>query len=563
MKLNLVLLLILLFSHSFSFSQELSFDHQSIEKRMHLDVGVLANDSLFGREAGSEWEIKARDYIQSEFVKAGLVPYLPNKSYLHDFSFKDGNHFEAGTFLKINGESFRLNDDFYPLSQSANGEIEAEAVYVGFGMQSPDGKFDDYKSLSNLQDKIFVIEVSVPGGASQFQKHIDYANLDAKLALAKAKGAKAVVFINTDSENTDPRNLISNRVEKIDFPVVFAQGEQANELKNLSKATITIGVQINKTTKTGYNVIGYLNNGASKSILIGAHYDHLGMGGESSRYRGEPAIHNGADDNASGVATVIELARYFKAHPIKNYNLIFMAFSGEEKGLLGSSAFVKSEFFHLDQLEVMLNFDMVGRLDSIKRSLTLIGTGTATEWDSIIKITNHHNLDIKRSASGISGSDQMSFYLAKLPVLFFFTGLHSDYHTPTDDLDRINFDGMRQVVLYAQDMIKTMDGFPKLTYNKTKDLSQGENRNYRKGVTLGIVPDFTSESQGVGVQAVLDDKPAAMAGLQAGDVVIKMGDTMINDIQDYMKSLQSFKKGDKTKVVALRNGKKRKFNIQF
>ncbi len=544
-------------------AQNFNFDPQSCDSRLRNDVGALAHDSMMGREAGTQWEYKARDFLVTEFQNAGLIPYFENDSFLQKFDFKDGADYTDGTELAVDGKHFQLENDFFPLSKSANGKVSGSTVNVGFGLISPDGKINDYKELKDLEGKVFIIEISVPGGAENYSKFSEFANIDAKIENAHKKGAKAIIFINSDPKFDDPRNMISNRRERTTIPVVFVLGSKANLFKYKKDVSVFLKVNIKKITKTGYNIIGFIDNGAKSSIIIGAHYDHLGMGGETSRYKGKPAIHNGADDNASGTAAILELARYFKENRIMNYNLIFMSFSAEEKGLFGSAHFVKSKHFDTEKIAAMLNFDMIGRLDTSKRSLNLIGTGTALEWDSIIKITDNVGLIIKKSKSGISGSDQMSFYLHKVPVLFFFTGLHTDYHTPNDDIELINFAGISDITKYGINIVNTIDEFDKISYNKTKDMSRGNGRSYRSGITLGIVPDFGSEEEGLGIQAVLDDKPAAKAGLQSGDIIIQLGEVIIKDIQDYMKALQTFKKGDTANVVVLREGKKLKMNLQF
>ncbi len=553
-KLTLVLLIV--FSYYFAHSQTLD------SKYVYQQIAVLSHDSMMGREAGAVEELKSRDYLVQEFKKLGLKPYFDG-SYMQWFEFKDGIDYSQGTTLTFGDKNLKAGSDFYPISRSANGTYKGAAIYVGFGIKTADGSTNDYAKLTDLSGKAFIIELSAPKGFDKAGKYAAEASMDGKIDMAISLGAKAVIFVNNDPDFTDPRARMSNRADRSDIPVVVVMSNDFHNLQPAQQMELSLEINLQKITKKAYNVAGYMDRGAAKTLILGAHYDHLGMGGETSRYKGEPKVHNGADDNASGVAGVMEMARYFSSINNLNYNILFLAFSGEEKGLLGSNAFVKSNYFSKEKTLAMINFDMLGRLDSTKKVLTLIGTGTATEWDTLIAQTPNHGLTIKKSASGVGGSDQMSFYQQEVPVLFFFTGLHNDYHTPDDDIEKINLQGEMDVLAFATDLMGKLQKYEKLTFAKTKDEDQGKSRSYKNGVTLGIVPDFSSEVPGVGVGSVIQDKPAQKAGLQSGDVIIKLGDVEIKDMPDYMKALRNIKVGDKTKVVVLRNGKPKKFKLQF
>lgn len=309
----------------------------------------------------------------------------------------------------------------------------------------------------------------------------------------------------------------------------------------------------------GRNVAGYIDNGAKTTVIIGAHYDHLGYGAHGSLYVGEPAIHNGADDNASGVAIMIQLAEKLSDGP-KSNNYLFIAFSGEERGLWGSNFFTKEPTLKLDDVNYMINMDMVGRLNAEKK-LAIHGTGTSPIWESILKQLNGDRFDLVFDESGVGPSDHTSFYLKDIPVLHFFTGQHEDYHKPSDDVDKVNFDGMNKIGSYIFDIISELDDDGELVFTKTKDADKSNAPRF--SVTLGVVPDYLFDGKGMRIAGVKEDRPAAKAKLLEGDIVIKMGDIDVVDMMSYMKGLAAFKKGDKTTVVVKRGDKELKRKVQF
>lgn len=315
----------------------------------------------------------------------------------------------------------------------------------------------------------------------------------------------------------------------------------------------------NDSTVTGKNVMAYLDNRADNIVVIGAHYDHLGMGGDGSLYREGPAIHNGADDNASGVAMMLHLAEQLKQKnaPTRN-NYLFIAFSGEEEGLLGSNYFVKNPTIDLQKVTYMINMDMVGRLNN-ENTLAVYGIGTSPIFKQVIN-SNAGDLTIIENESGVGPSDHTSFYLSEIPVLHFFTGQHEDYHKPTDDTERINFEGMAMVSEYIFKIIEDLDGQEKLPYKKTKNESEVV-PDFK--VTLGVVPDYLFGGKGMRIDGVSEDKPAQKAGLKKGDIVLKMGEYEVIDMMSYMNSLSKFEKGQTTNVTIERNGELIKVAVTF
>ncbi|MEQ8471424.1 MAG: M28 family peptidase [Marinoscillum sp.] len=308
----------------------------------------------------------------------------------------------------------------------------------------------------------------------------------------------------------------------------------------------------------GLNVIGFLDNPGSSIVVIGAHYDHLGYGGFSSLHRGDSAIHNGADDNASGVAAMLQIASEFRNREIQS-DLLFIAFSGEEKGLWGSNYFTKNPTINLTETNYMINMDMVGRLDSA-RGVAIHGTGTAPNWPEVINNANTVGLKVIMKESGVGPSDHTSFYLQDIPVLHFFTGQHEDYHKPGDDVELINILGIEQIVTHISNIIDNLDSAPKLNFQKTKDESR---QGPKFTVTLGVVPDYLFDGKGMRIDGVSDDKPAKHAGLEKGDIVIQLGDSTVTDMMSYMRALSAFEKGDQTTVIVNRDSTNLEFDISF
>lgn len=311
----------------------------------------------------------------------------------------------------------------------------------------------------------------------------------------------------------------------------------------------------------GRNVVAYINNDAAQTVVIGAHYDHLGWGGEGSLHSsGEKAIHNGADDNASGVAAMIALAEALKDGPSSN-NYLFIAFSGEEKGLWGSNYYSKNATIPVDNMNYMINMDMVGRLNE-ENTLAINGTGTSPVWKDLI--SGHEmkkDMKVVESASGIGPSDHTSFYLQDIPVLHFFTGQHEDYHKPSDDADKVNYEGITEVATYIYKLIEEADDNGKLAFSKTKE---EDNKNApRFKVTLGVVPDYLFDGEGMRIDGIRKNKPAQKAGLLKGDVVIQLGDIKVKDMMSYMKALANFEEGQKTTVKVLRGEEEIEKELQF
>lgn len=319
---------------------------------------------------------------------------------------------------------------------------------------------------------------------------------------------------------------------------------------------------VNVQEKTANNVVGFLDNKAPYTIVIGAHYDHLGLGHDHNSLDANPdgKVHNGADDNASGTAGVIALAEYFsKNKTVEPYNFLFVCFSGEELGLLGSKKYCENPDIDLAKINYMINMDMIGRLNDSTKKLLIYGVGTSPSWVPLIDSLKT-GFKIIKDSSGIGPSDQTSFYLKDIPVLHFFTGQHSDYHKPSDDIEKINLQGEVDVLVYITQIIEKTFKYQKLGFSKTRNPDVGR-AGYK--ITMGVMPDYTYEGEGMRIDGVSDGKPAQKAGLMKGDVIKKLGGTEIKKVQDYMKALGNFKKGDTAPIEILRNGEVKNLSVTF
>lgn len=313
---------------------------------------------------------------------------------------------------------------------------------------------------------------------------------------------------------------------------------------------------------TAYNVIAFINNNAENTVVIGAHYDHLGKHNHNSSLdkSTKNKIHNGADDNASGVAGVLELARYFATNNIQEQNnFLFIAFSAEEDGLIGSKYFTENPTIDLSKVSAMLNMDMVGRLNDSTRNLLVYGVGTSANYGIIFSELNH-NFNLVFDSSGIGPSDHTSFYLKNIPVLHFFTGQHTDYHKPSDDAEKINFTGTKEVVEFIKNIAEKIAALPKLNFTETQ-VKEQEKVSFK--VSLGIMPDYAFQGKGVKVDAVTTGKPAHTAGMKAGDIIIAINSEEVKDVYEYMKQLAKFSKGDTAIVTVQRKTEVIKTNVKF
>jgi len=547
MKRALIICGLIGFIAACSTTKELPLTDDQLKASLKQHISALASDAYEGRETGTHGEQLAYEYITERFKEIGLKP-AGEKKFIQEFPFPAGAEFGPSTQLYVNARSYRVTTDFFPLQYSGNGIVTGYIVRVGYGIYAPTLKHDDYDGKLNLNKKIFVLQSSSPDGNDPHGKFGDY-DLRQRVEYAKSRGAAGVIFINSDTTADNPKPDFIHKFTPSTIPVIFATGNAAKMLKDSVVTNCTLGVEIKKIEKTGHNVIRYLDNKAVNTVVIGAHYDHLGYGDEGSLYRGAPAIHNGADDNASGTAALIEIARRLKSSADKNNNYLFIAFSGEEKGLLGSNYFVKHPTIDLKHVNYMINMDMVGRLKPDEKTLIVNGTGTSASWKTVLD-TVMEGIKIKSSESGVGPSDHTSFYLDSIPVLHFFSGTHSDYHKPSDDEPLINYEGEASIIKIILKTIDQLNNSGKIGFIKTRDDSNEETPRFK--VTLGVVPDYAFDGEGMRIDGVSDGRPASKAGLLKGDVVIQLGEHKVTDMMSYMKALGKFSKGETTKVKVKR-----------
>ncbi|MFZ4058431.1 MAG: M20/M25/M40 family metallo-hydrolase [Ferruginibacter sp.] len=530
MKKIVWLLLLLPF---FGTAQKLKKADKATFNNLKKHIEFLADDRLEGRRTGSNGEKLAYEYISGEFASIGLLAKGDKGTFLQSFEVNDGKKINAGTLIIINSIDLKLEEDFFPFPFSPNAGSEAITAVSLNEKGSP--WFVDLKELiqSNANNP-----------------HFDWIEgIKEKAKEIADKGATALMVYNSSTTGDEPTFDAKMKGETTTIPVFYLTRKAVDKCLKDHSATLDIKFKTDLAPKIryGHNVIGYIDNNAPNTIIVGAHYDHLGYGEDkNSTYTGStPMVHNGADDNASGTAALIEMGRKLKASKFRQNNYVFIAFSGEELGLFGSKYFVENPTFNFKTANYMINMDMVGRLNDSSRALTVGGYGTSPVWGELIK-PNNGSLTIKVDSSGSGPSDHTSFYRKDIPVLFFFTGVHHDYHKPSDDADKINYSGTLEIVKYAYDLIEQTGNKGKLSFTKTREPINTGKSNFK--VTLGIMPDYTFSGNGVRADGVTEGRPAAKAGLQAGDIILQLGDFVCSDVQAYMTALSKFKKGDKTIV---------------
>ena len=546
----IAMLSFLLVSMQVVFSQAaFTFGGGEVEQRLRTDVFTLASDEMQGRESGTEGEELAARFIQSRMQEIGLQP-LFNGSFIQEFEFYGSWTLGEDNLLMINEQEFVLQKDFFVLPNASNATVHAEAVYVGFGLE-PD-RFADDVEHGPVEGKILFMEYFLPEELDDRSVPQTAEVIRNKVDRAESLGARGVIFVNTRSWRNDPSTRLSQNLGSAGIPVLFARSEVLEYWQQSGEnSMVLLSVEKDRPVFTSMNVAGYIDNQARYTVVVGGHFDHLGVGRAGSRSPGSNQIHPGADDNASGVAGVLETARYIAQSGLTNFNYIFIAFGAEEKGLLGSRHFVDSDAYDMGKINYMFNFDMIGR--KTNGSLTLIGTGTSPVWNDLIDRLERPGLNITKSASGMGGSDHTSFYMKNIPVIFFFTGIHDDYHRPSDTPEKINFEGMQQILSFGYDMIAELNGMDRLAFSETPLTRRGAQRR-SEGVTLGLMPDHAFDGPGLKVLAVVEDRPAQRAGIRAGDIILQIGDDEISDIQTYMTALSNLKANQTVVVVIIREG---------
>jgi peptidase M28-like protein/PDZ domain-containing protein len=544
--------------------------------------------------------------------------------------------------------NLQVGEDWMPLGFSTNARLEnAEMAFAGYGISSAELKYDDY-SISSAKDRVAIILAGTPDGDNPHGQFARAGEIRFKVAAARAAGVRALMIIAAEPSLKDEKlaRLAYDNAGEAGIPVLVVSRKAAAAIlggedglaayakiadartsvvngnqhasgaglpNNTSTAVVTrfpvAGVKLSLTTDVvrrevpATNVVGILPGSDPKlkneTIVIGGHYDHLGRGGEGSLAPREGEIHHGADDNASGVAGVLELARIFSAqHPRPKRTIVFIAFSGEEEGLLGSNYYINHPIVPLAQTVAMINMDMIGRMKN--NNLIVGGVGTAPEWRSLIESENQmqgltinasspsgevgnrppagvplvvgangrtivssnlgKNFSLTLNEDGFGPSDHSSFYIKQVPVLFFWTGTHDDYHKPSDTADKINYEGEARILSFVARVVQDIDKNDKRpVYAVAKNESTGRSMGFR--VYLGTIPNYADSSEGLLLDGVRDDSPAAKAGLKAGDRIVKLAGREVKNVYDYTYALGEMKAGQEYEVEVVRGSERLSLRI--
>lgn len=514
--------------------------------RLQGHVAILASDSLEGRRTGTAGEEKAVDYLVKQYQAMGIGFPASLGKYVQPFTIDEGKIAAPNASLQVGTMQMTWGKDYFAPAFSKETVFGSSSSLALMESGSP--------WWINLKDSI---------AAHGNNPHFLWDGwLRTTAEQAAAKGASLVIFYSENAELPFAFNS-KDRAPKLAIPVLALtpEGYKAAGLQADASPYLEGNVAFAPKTRTGHNVVAWLNNNAPLTIVLGAHLDHLGYGeDENSRHTGAPAIHNGADDNASGTATLLELARQLQQNGSKSFNYLFTHFSGEELGLFGSKYLAEHLPAEAGAINYMMNMDMVGRLDPTTKTLTIGGLGTSPSWGSIIPGVSQTGLTYKIDSSGTGPSDHTSFYRKDLPVLFFFTGLHTDYHKPSDDAELLNYEGMATIVKLLMQIIDNSSTQDKLAFTKTREQSMG---TARFKVSLGIMPDYTFSGTGVKADGVIDNRPGQKAGMQTGDIILQLGDYLITGMDTYMDALSRFNKGDKTQITVKRGADVKALAIEF
>ena len=529
-------------------AQKLKKADKETMANLQAHVTYLADDKLEGRRTGSKGEQLAMDYIKTQFEKYGISP-KGTAGYFQAFTVNDGKAIGPDTYFSINDNKLQPEKDYFPFPYSPDKNIEAMPAVV---LQEHDMPwFVDLKDVfaDNKDNPHFDLEAYIYNNAKK----------------ATEKLATAIIVYNSSDRDDQLKFKGKDRSEKLAIPVVYVTKPVADKFFADKTAPLDIHLRtsIVEKTRTGHNVVGYIDNGAANTVILGAHFDHLGYGedGNSMLRTGEKQIHNGADDNASGTAALIELGRLLKTSKITGNNYLLIAFSGEELGLLGSKYYTNNPTINLSGANYMINMDMVGRLDETQKSISIGGFGTSPQWAQVITNNKKNYFTIVTDSSGTGPSDHTSFYQKQIPVLFYFTGTHADYHKPDDDANKINYTGQVYIVNHILNVITQLNKQPKLSFLPTREKTMRSSGSFK--VTLGVMPDYAYTGTGLKIDGVTEGRPAAAAGLKAGDIVLSIGHLAINNMDAYMQALQAFEKGQTVKITFKRGDKTQEASLTF
>lgn len=559
-----IFLTFFLLSQALTAQVAFDFSDDAVIDRLREDIYTLASEEMEGREAGTEGERKAAAYIKKRMQEIGLQPMFDG-SFYQEFPFPGEWVWGFDNTFTYRGESLIHGEDYYVLPGAKSGQWTTTFADVGFGISGLEGldsfeDYCDYADLNELEGKFFIMEFFLPEAIDTVVDIGIFSLIFQKIRTAEEKGAAGILFVNTQSTRDDPPIDLRMSRRGFSMPLLFAEEHVLEQLMAAPGDSIFIETDIYREDNTAINVAGYLDNQGDYTVVIGGHYDHLGYGAQGSRSPGSNAIHPGADDNASGIAGLLEAARYItNTSDASNYNYIFIAFSAEEKGLVGSRYFTNSDAYDMDKINYMFNFDMIGRFED--EALSLIGTGSSSTWDPLIDKFAPEHFTIRKNPGGRGGSDHTSFYVKDIPVIFFFTGIHDDYHKPSDTADKINYEGAREILNFALDMVMALEDKDKLAFSTAP--APETTRRRSEMVTLGVMPDHAYDGEGLRIVAVTEGRAAQKAGLENGDVIIKINDTKVLEIHTYMEAMGGLRQGNTAIVRVVRGDKELDVEVEL
>jgi hypothetical protein len=506
-------------------------------------VQYLADDKLEGRRTGSKGELMAMEYIVDQYKQIGLQPKGSN-GFVQEFEINEGKQINPSTQLTIDGKKLQLQDDYFPLAFSALKSVKGNPAMALSEANQP-----WFKDVSEWLEE------------NKSNPHFDIEEAIKKEAIGAASKKATTLFLYNSATTVD--NIQFNKNDKtapLAIPVVYLTKQGVK--KHLNDATASyateLTISISEQIRKARNIVGYIDNNAANTVILGAHYDHLGYGEDKNALDTGHNVHNGADDNASGTAALMELTRLLQKKSPSANNYLIIHFSGEELGLFGSKYWLDNPTTTITP-NYMINMDMVGRYDTA-RKLTIGGYGTSPVWGTIIPSVAG-GLAYKIDSAGSGPSDHASFYRKDIPVLFLFTGSHTDYHKATDDWDKIQYDSEKDIIKMVYAIIEKTNDKGKIAFTKTAEQQMG--RSTRFTVSLGVIPDYGYSGTGMRIDGVSPGKLAEKKGLQAGDILLQLGEYKFVDVNSYMQSLSKFKKGDKTVLIIKRGTEEKKIELEF
>ena len=577
----------------FNSSKNSSFE--ITEKEIMGHIQYLSHEDRKGRKPGTRESRDVIAYLIKEFKSNGIKPGAKNQSYTQSFDIETGIELGESNFLTINDDSLEINKDYIPLWFSANKTESSSAIFAGYGfnINEESVQWNDYENI-DVKNKWVIVFRKSPEADNVHSIFREHSSFHKKMLVARDNGAVGIIFVSQVEDTTlFPLNYISG-YKNDGIPAVHISNETANKLFKplgwtqemlqetmnrsmesvnfeIPNLTIEASVELKLTKDRAANVIGILKSGNRKYreelIVIGAHFDHLGLGGErsGSRQVDTLAVHPGADDNASGVSGLLEIAQKVSSFKSKlKRSIVFIAFDAEETGLLGSKFFIENPPFPLEQVTTMINLDMIGRMK--ESTFTVGGVGTSLIFEPLLdSLSLNRGFTVNKTMAGFGPSDHASFYAMDIPVLFFFTGVHSDYHTPKDTWDLINVEGEKRILNYIYDLvIKLSKNNNRPLFKESGPKSSSMSNGVQFKVSLGIMPSYASTGDGLEIDGISrKDGPAFKAGMKKGDIIKFIDGKPVNDIYEYMERLSNLEKGMTVPIKIMRNGKLITLSVTF